>query len=135
MLKKKNKKALVPVIATLMIIGVALSAIILFQQRFDYLQSDYQTRTDDEGNIDLTLEIQDQISSNLLYITSSQNISNNNIKIESGSGTLKCSFSNQNLTIGLNQINITSCSLTSKSPYNVVLITEKRIYEKTVLNK
>ena len=121
-----DKKALSPVVATALLIVVAVIAVVGFQSWFGTFSSGLFSKTEiesDEGT-DATLSIESLIGSTL-YIKNNvaDNLSINTLKI----GNVDCNISS-NLSIGVNEINVNSCLQNfTTNIYEVVLITDEKI--------
>ncbi len=130
------KKTISPVVATALLLVVVVVSVVGFQTWFGIFSSNMFSKTQIQSNdaTDGTLGIETLIG-NILYIKNgiSDNLTINSLKI---GGTI-CNLTNQvNLSLGMNEINVTSCvsNLSTNTP-NIVLITNNKIIDKQVYIK
>ena len=129
------KKAISPVIATALLLVVAVVAVVGFQTWFGSYSSSMFTKVETQSNeasSDGTLAINTLIG-NTLYVKNgvTDNISINSLKI----GGIICNVT-QNLSLGINEINVTTCllNLSTNTP-SIVLTTNTKILDKQVYLK
>ena len=128
-----SNKAISPVVATALLLVVAVVAVVGFQNWFQTYQSSMFSDVEIKSNSATNgLSIEGLIG-NFLYVI-------NNIQDNLSIGELKiggniCTITN-NLTLGMNEIPVSSCTsgLTTSTP-DIVLITDKTIISKTVYLK
>jgi flagellin-like protein len=129
-----KKKAISPVVATALLLVVAVVAVVTFQGWFGNLESSIFSDVEIKSNsaTDNTLSV-DSIVGNTLYIKNNveENLSINDLKI----GDIVCNVS-KNLSLGMNEIDISSCiNNVSISTPDVVIITDKQVVQKSVFLK
>ena len=133
----KFKKCISPVVATALLLVVAVVAVVGFQNWFGTFSSNLFSKTEIQSNSatgDGTLGIETLIG-NTLYVKNgiANNLTINNLKI----GGIICNLTNQqNLSLGMNELNVTSCvsNLSTNTP-NIVLITNTKVVDKQVYVK
>jgi formylglycine-generating enzyme required for sulfatase activity len=132
----KNFKAISPVVATALLLVVAVVAVVGFQGWFDTFQSSLfgDVELDSNSAADSTLSIEGVIG-NTLYVKNNiaDNLSIVSLKIDDD----LCNLSGQdNLSLNVDELDISSClDNLSSSSVDVVLITSNQVVEKKVFLK
>jgi len=129
---KKIKKTISPVVATALLLVVAVVAVVSFQTWFGSYSSGIFSEVEIKSNSasqDGMLAIETLIG-NTLYVKNGvvDNLTIQNLKI----GSIECNLTNQeNLSLGMNEIDVEEClaNITTSTP-NVVLITKNKILDK-----
>ena len=129
-----SNKAISPVVATALLLVVAVVAVVGFQSWFGSYSSGVFSDIEIQSNsaLDSTLKIESLIGDILYIINNIQdNLSITTLKI----GGNLCTITD-NLTLGMNEVPVSSCvsNLTTSTP-DIVLITEKNVVSKTVYVK
>lgn len=127
-----SKKCITPVVATALLVVVAVVAVVGFQTFFNTYSSGMFSKVEtqsNEGGVDGKLSIETLIGTTL-YIKNNviEDLSYSSLKI----GGIDCNLSG-NLTFGINEINVNDCisNLTTETP-NIVLITQTKILDKKI---
>lgn len=126
-----DKKGLGPVVGTALLLVVAVAAVVGFQSWFSEYSSTLFTDAEVESNSALANPVEvDRLIGNTLYLVNNnpENISVDKIELDS----INCPLT-QNLTPGVNRINVSSClqNATTLTP-DVVVVTGDEIYSETV---
>lgn len=143
MVKNNNKKAISPVVATALLLVVAVVAVVGFQTWFTTYQSGLNTKVETQSNAgtSLTVERLEQSSSGAIGTVYVKNLDTvyvtvNEIKILS-SGTELCSNSTLfNATASsVTETTLGSCSpaLTRNQAYDTVLITDNGVFSASMI--
>lgn len=143
MVKNNNKKAISPVVATALLLVVAVVAVVGFQTWFTTYQSGLNTKVETQSNsgTSLTVERLEQSSSGAnatVYIKNSDTVyvTVNEVKVLS-SGTELCSNTTLfNATASsVTEKWAASCSpaLTRNQAYDVVLITDNGVFSASMI--
>jgi hypothetical protein len=125
----KNKKTISPVVAVALLLVVTVVAVVSFQSWFSSFQSELNTDVEQRSqSASGGINVEFISSDGVLYVTNagSSNVSMDTIKV----GDSTCSI-NQNLTPGVNQVDINSC-LNSSGSNQVSLVTDSGIVTETV---
>lgn len=124
----KQKKAISPVVATALLLVVAVVAAVGFQGWFQTFQSNIFTNTESQSQTSSQIEIETLVG-NTLYVKGGVNTSIQKITIDGN----ECSFTG-NIT-GVQDIDVSDCttSLTTNSPEIVVQTNDKILSKKVYL--
>ena len=133
MLKNLNKKAISPVVATALLLVVAVVAVVGFQGWFQDFSSSVMSKVETQGDIASSGSITiDSLEGGDLYVVNNimDNLSINKIKI----GDIECNISGQeNLSLGMNIIDVNECiNGTSTSIKTIKILTNTKLIEKSV---
>ena len=127
-----NKKTISPVVATALLIVVAVVSIVGFQGWFSDFSSKLFTNTETKSQGgDLTTEIE-LVKDGTLYFN---NQFNDNITIlEIKVGNTSCTNISGNYSNGISEINIANCigDITERTTKDIVVITNKGIYQEKI---
>lgn len=125
---RKNSRAISPVVATALLIVVAVVAVVSFQSWFGSFSSGIFTKTEVQSDTNVGNTQIDSVIGNSLYFKNSntENITITSVKLNG----VDCNYSG-NASLGITEIDITNCALnlTTSMP-EVVLYTENGIYAK-----
>lgn len=130
----RNFKAISPVVATALLLVVAVTAVVGFQTFFQTYSTSLFSKVEVQTNnaVDGNLAIETLIG-NTLYVKNGviDNLSIKLLKI----GDVNCNIT-QNLSLGINEIDVSLClaNLTINTP-NIVLVTDTKILDKKVFLK
>jgi flagellin-like protein len=129
-----SKKAISPVVATALLLVVAVVAVVTFQGWFGNLESSIFSDVEIKSNsaTDGTLIIE-RVVGDILYIINNieNNLSINDLEIDGNT----CSLAD-NLSLGMNEVNVSDCvDSSSTSTPDIVLIADKQVVEKSVFLK
>ena len=126
-----KKKAISPVIATALLIVVAVVAVVSFQTWFGTFSSKIFSDTETQSSNSVGNTQIDQLIGNSLYFNNAntENITLNSIKING----VDCNITTSNLTSGINELNVTSClgDINNSNP-EIVVYTNNKIYSKKI---
>ncbi len=126
-----KKKAISPVIATALLIVVAVVAVVSFQTWFGTFSSKIFSDTETQSSNSVGNTQIDQLIGNSLYFNNAntENITLNSIKING----VDCNITTSNLTSGINELNVTSClgDINNSNP-EIVVYTDNKIYSKKI---
>lgn len=129
-----KKKAISPVIATALLIVVAVVAVVTFQTWFGTFSSKIFTDTETQSSNSVGNTQIDQLIGNTLYFNNAntKNITVNSIKING----IDCNITTSNLTSGINELNVTSClgDINNSNP-EIVVYTNDKIYSEKIYIK
>lgn len=125
----KNKTAISPVVAIALILVLAVVSVTSFQSWYSTYQTDLFTELEIQSNSATSSQIKlDSLIENTLYVLNNkqENLSILSLKIDNNDCNLT-----KNLSLGINEINISSCliNLTTQTP-DVVLVTSSSVLEK-----
>lgn len=133
---KQTKKAISPVVATALLLVVAVVAVVSFQTWFNTYQSGLtvQVESQSDASSALTIERLEGTTNAVVYIRNSASaaVQIDQVRILQD-GTSVCSNGaaiNATAETVSNQT-VSSCSLTSGQTYNVVLVTEDGVFSET----
>ena len=134
----KQKKAISPVVATALLLVVAVVAVVGFQSWFTTYQSGINTKVEQQSNAGsaLTIERLEGTSSVSYYVKNSatEAVQVNSVKIMND-GTLKCqnttAFNATASSVTEGSLDCSSNNLTTASAYDVVLVTDNGVYTST----
>ncbi len=129
-----TKKTISPVIATALLIVVAVASVVSFQTWFGSFSSDIFSDTETQSSNSVSDTQIEQLIGNSLYFRNggTENITLNSIKING----VDCNISSTELTEGITELNVTIClgDIDNSNPKIVVYTTEK-IYTKNIYIK
>lgn len=135
----KNKKGISTIVATGLLLVVAVVAIITLGGWHETFTSSIYTKSESKATVDITssgapiigeFEIEDIVGTTLYVISSKDNLTISSIQIEN----VECDL-NENLSEGVNLINISTCLIEnsiSKTTANIVLVGESQVSEKVL---
>jgi flagellin-like protein len=117
-----NKKAISPVVATALLLVVAVSSVVGFQGWFSEFSSsmfvDVETQSSGQSSVSVEAIVGDK-----LYINSKNNVSISSIKINNNDCNINSSVN------GLDNFNISDCIQNVSGSANIVVVTNSGIYE------
>lgn len=124
-----NKKAIIPIISMSLLIIVVVVAIISLQNWFSNFNSNIKMKVENQNTVN-NIEIENLIGT-ILYLKNlnSIDIIINSIKI----GDKTCNIDSQNISPGLQEINISDCVDGNLGTINeVVVISDQNVYSKSI---
>jgi hypothetical protein len=127
------KKAISPVVATALLLVVAVVSVSSFQGWFDSFQSGVNADVERKSDISSMRTGVDVLVGSIVYFYNgeSNNLTINELKV----GNNTCNISNSVMEPGINEIDLSSCLLgiPAGSAKDVVVVTDKGVLMKTVL--
>ena len=124
------RKGIGPVVASSLLLVVAVISLVAFQTWYSSYQSKILTSTENgENNEILSTEIEGLVG-DTLYVTSGfdENVSITGIEI----GGINCNVTS-NLSSGINEINIGNCTQNlTKQVHNILVFTNKTVLDKGI---
>jgi len=134
MIQRKNKKAVTAVVATALILVVAVVSVIGFQSWFGSFSSKTFVNVEQNSkDTDSSSQIETLIGDNLYFKNNlEENLSINQIKVN---GKI-CNISISNISLGIENINLENCTdnLTTNVA-DIIIVTDKKIFNKKVFIK
>ena len=134
MIQRKNKKAVTAVVATALILVIAVVSVIGFQSWFGSFSSKTFVNVEQNSkDTDSSSQIETLIGDNLYFKNNlEENLSINQIKVN---GKV-CNISISNISLGIENINLENCTdnLTTNVA-DITIITDKKIFNKKVFIK
>jgi flagellin-like protein len=122
MLNLNSKKAISPVVATALLLVVAVVSVVGFQGWFSEFSSsmfvDVETQSSGQSSVSVEAIVGDK-----LYINSKNNLSISSIKINNNDCNINTSIN------GLENLNISSCMENVSGSANIIVVTNSGIYE------
>ena len=118
-----SKKALSPVVATALLLVVAVTAVVGFQTWFQNYSSQLFTDVESQDSIN-SVNI-DSVVNNKLYVKVGENTTISQIKL----GNKSCNLGNKSLSKGMNSIDLGTCPIGSDEFEDVVVFTDKGILQ------
>lgn len=135
-----QKKAISPVVATALLLVVAVVAVVGFQSWFTTYQSGINTKVEQQSNAGsaLTVERLEGTSDVTVYVknTAAENVLIKDIKVlKDGSAQCNSSTDTNATASSVTELTglLTGCGLTVDSAYDVVLVTNNGVYTSTQL--
>lgn len=123
-----NKKAIGPVVATALLLVVAVISVVSFGSWFNTFSSSTFVDVEQKSEIGTSLEIETLVGNTLYVDSPSDNFAVKRIEV----GGVNCNI-NINLSKGMNNISIESClDLVETSTASIVLTSDKGVIEKQV---
>ena len=126
-----NKKAISPVVATALLLVVAVVAVVGFQTWFNTYQSGLNTQIEQQSQSGSAITVERLEADGTLYLrnSGSSDVTVESVDVSAASGySGSCSISS-NFTVSANSVTNQSCgSLTQDSVYNVVVQTPDGVY-------
>lgn len=124
-----KKKAVAPVVAMSLILVVAVLSVTGLSGWFSTFQSELFIDVEERGSDALLNSGIEAVIGNTLYFNSDkENLSINKISV----GDDECDIPN-NISLGLNKIDLTSCIGEKSGAFSVVVVTENKLYDKVNL--
>ena len=135
----KSKKAISPVVATALLLVVAVVAVVGFQNWFGTYQSGITGQAEEQSGSDV--QVGRLEANGIIYIknTGSSEVNITNISIQSSTGTHLCSNASIDANIaadslsGANDLNDGSCGLSAGTSYDVIIFTPGDIFQRTAI--
>ena len=118
-----SKKAISPVVATALLLVVAVTAVVGFQTWFNQYSSSLFTDVESQDSIN-SVNI-DSVVNNKLYVKVSENTTISQIKL----GNKSCDLGNKSLSKGMNSIDLGTCPIGANKYEDVVVFTDKGILQ------
>ncbi len=126
-----NKKAISPVVATALLLVVAVVAVVGFQAWFNTYQSGLQTQAESQSAAVVTIERLEATAGNI-YIKNGGDtaVSASQIRVTNSSGTQQCvkSTSSSLTASTVSNFSISGCGLLVGTTYNVIVVTGDGVF-------
>ncbi len=128
-----NKKAISPVVATALLLVVAVVAVVGFQTWFTSYQSGLNVKVTQESDAGSAVTIS-RLENGTVYIKNAgnTNITGASVSVSPTTGYSGSCTDNTSVTLAkkdVTTVNLPGCSLTEDSVYNVVVVTSSGVFD------
>ena len=132
-----NKKAISPVVATALLLVVAVVAVVGFQTWFNTYQSGLNAKVETQSNAGSALTVELLQTDGAVYVKNSgtDDISVSNISVTTSSGAYNnCSATGTASGSSVTTFDVGTCSsMTSGASYGITIVTSSGVYRSTQL--
>lgn len=127
-----NKKAISPVVATALLLVVAVVAVVGFQTWFNTYQSDLETQVEQQSATGSAITVERLEASGIVFLKNSgvTNVSGVDVNVQ---GESNCALTDINLTPGVADYDLDCSDLVQGDSYDVVVVAESGVYPATQL--